>query len=444
MATNTYVALQTQTLASAASSVTFNSIPQDYTDLVLVISGIGDSNGYLLIQPNSDSSSLYSRTYMIGNGSSATSARQTNESAYFVDAGNGSSSTPANTVVSILNYSNTTTYKTALVRAYSYLAPGPYAGVGLYRSTSAITSLKIQGSSGSSLQSGSTFSLYGVAASDNSYTAKATGGTITADVGYIYHTFTSSGTFTPLVPLTADVLVVAGGGGGGNYFGAGGGGAGGVLGFASQSLSSAQTVTIGAGGAGSNGSNSQFASLTAAVGGGRGGGLYTTNTGNSGGSGGGGSEDTSNTYVNGGAGTSGQGNAGGRGYFYGGGNKYNGGGGGGYASAGSDGAYASAGNGGTGTNSVTNLGSIVGLLTTTNLGVSGLIAGGGGGSPYAGSSAGSGSGGGGNGGVNTANGGVGTDNTGGGGGGGNNNGAPSGGSFPNTGGSGVVVVRYAK
>lgn len=160
----TYTPIATTTLGSAAASYTFTSIPQTYTDLVFVIGGTGDSNGYLLIQPNSDSSNLYSRTYMIGNGSSASSNKNTNESAYFVDAGNGSSSTAADTVVSILNYSNTTTYKTALVRAYSYLAPGSYSGVGLYRSTSAITSLKIQGSSGSSLQAGSTFTLYGIAA----------------------------------------------------------------------------------------------------------------------------------------------------------------------------------------------------------------------------------------------------------------------------------------
>jgi hypothetical protein len=41
MATNTYVALDTQTLGSTAGSVTFSSIPQSYTDLVLVFAGTG-------------------------------------------------------------------------------------------------------------------------------------------------------------------------------------------------------------------------------------------------------------------------------------------------------------------------------------------------------------------------------------------------------------------
>ena len=111
---------------------------------------------------------------------------------------------------------------------------------------------------------------------------KATGGTITSDASYWYHTFTGNGTFTPLQSLTADILVIAGGGGGGiNQYGntiGGGGGAGGLLYFSSQSLTATgYTCTIGGGGsanttgaAGTNGSDSQFGALTLVKGGGRG------------------------------------------------------------------------------------------------------------------------------------------------------------------------------
>jgi hypothetical protein len=37
MATNTYVALDTKTIATAATSVEFTSIPQGYTDLILSV-----------------------------------------------------------------------------------------------------------------------------------------------------------------------------------------------------------------------------------------------------------------------------------------------------------------------------------------------------------------------------------------------------------------------
>ena len=57
---STYTPIATQTLGSAAASVTFSSIPQGYTDLVLVdnvksASGAGDSE--LDVRFNGDSGS---------------------------------------------------------------------------------------------------------------------------------------------------------------------------------------------------------------------------------------------------------------------------------------------------------------------------------------------------------------------------------------------------
>jgi hypothetical protein len=151
--------------------------------------------------------------------------------------------------------------------------------------------------------------------------------------GYVYHTFESSGTLTPIGdPVEVEYLVVSGGGGGGkgnsNAVG-GGGGAGGAL-VGSGTLSSAQTVTIGAGSPVVEESGpSQYGSATAlgaiaAVGGGGGGARYFD--GSDGGSGGGGS---STTGYFAGSGTVGQGFGGGTG---GGGSSSSAGGGGGGAS----------------------------------------------------------------------------------------------------------------
>jgi len=102
---------------------------------------------------------------------------------------------------------------------------------------------------------------------------KATGGTITSDSTYWYHTFTANGTFTPLVTLSCDALIVAGGAGGGGDIG-GGGGAGGLRTFTALSLSTAQGITIGGGGFGGpsstnggNGSDSSAFSYTSTGGG---------------------------------------------------------------------------------------------------------------------------------------------------------------------------------
>jgi len=61
-----------------------------------------------------------------------------------------------------MNYANTTTYKTFLVRGAN-TAGNIDADVGLWRSTAAINSVTVLIGSGS-LSSGSTFTLYGIAA----------------------------------------------------------------------------------------------------------------------------------------------------------------------------------------------------------------------------------------------------------------------------------------
>jgi hypothetical protein len=247
------------------------------------------------------------------------------------------------------------------------------------------------------------------------------GGVVTTSGANTIHTFTTSGTLSPLNSLTASALIVAGGGGGA-YERGGGGGAGGMQTPTGLTIdtNSIYVVTVGSGGAGSttsvngtNGTNSTFSIYaTASVGGGGGSNITAATNGSSGGSGGGGSYTTL-----GGAGTSGQGNAGGNGEssLY-----VNGGGGGGAGGAGQT--PPSSSNGGNGG---------VGSEYPTSSGI--YYAGGAGGT--------GGTGGGGAGGQTTA-GTAGTANTGGGGGGGGNNG----GSSPQNGGaggSGIVIISYA-
>ena len=98
MATNTYVALETQTLTSAVPSVTFSSIPQGYTDLVMVINttGLSASGSAFAAQFNGDTTSgpgNYSATSLTGNGTSAVSDQQANADNIQVGAGSTGSGT---------------------------------------------------------------------------------------------------------------------------------------------------------------------------------------------------------------------------------------------------------------------------------------------------------------------------------------------------------------
>jgi len=165
---NTYVALATNTLSSATASVTFSSISGAYTDLVLVLGSISVTSSVPNIEFtfNGDTSTNYSATFLEGTGSAATSSRRTSR-AYIEEGMNISlgGSSMSNVSINIMNYSNTTTNKTTLIRTSepSTTYPGTAAVVGMWRNTNAINSIRAQ-VSGTTFATGTTFSLYGILA----------------------------------------------------------------------------------------------------------------------------------------------------------------------------------------------------------------------------------------------------------------------------------------
>jgi len=346
-----YVLLERTELNASAASVTFANIPQTgYTDLKIVMSSRADSTQNLVDIKFNSSSVGYTRRSVYGDGTSASSASGSDSQNLIQSISTNTASTFGNTEIYIPNYTSSN-YKSVsmdTVQENNATAATALLGTVLWSNTAAITTVSLTPVSGNFVQY-STFSLYGLAAvgTTPAIAPKAYGGNVIATDGtYWYHAFTSSGTFTPQVGLTADVLTIAGGGGGAGGNG-GGGGAGGLVYSSSQSLLNGTnySCTIGAGGTGgaagqTNGSNSVFSSITS-TGGGRGGNGNGA-TGLSGGSGGGGGYGSST----GGAGTSGQGNNGGGGTNA----AYGGGGGGGAGSAGGNSTSTIGGNGGAGTN----------------------------------------------------------------------------------------------
>lgn len=447
---STYTPIANITLASTASSVTFTGIPQNYTDLVLTASGSLTTETAMTLRFNDDSANNYSISYLYGNGTSAIASSEGPQSVvdvFYMDDNQSNTG-----IAHIMNYANSTTKKTVISRAAGTESL-VISYVGLWQGTAAITSITVLLDAGS-MNSGMTLNLYGINA-ELSAQAKATGGdSIVTDGTYWYHTFFSSGTFTPTQALTADYLVVAGGGAGGFWQNAGGGGGAGGLrctvtatgggGSLESAISltngTAYTITVGAGGAsagvfqtaGSQGSNSAIAgsglTTITATGGGGGGSGYSNNNGaaTTGGSGGGGWAIDGNMFSNtGAAGTTNQGYAGGNGVISG---SYGfAGGGGGAGEAGNTDGQGEGGDG----------------VSTSISGTSVTYAGGGGGgkddraggTPGGGGAGGGGQGGGGSGNRSATNA---TVNTGGGGGGGGASGTSVG-----LGGSGIVIVRYA-
>jgi hypothetical protein len=162
----TYTSIASNTLSSAASSVSFTSISGAYTDLVLIINSGSSAYGTdWTCRVNGDSSALYSRTVLAGTGSVANSS-SVSGGTYTRLNGSGFNDTPTNTTVGIthfMNYSNATNYKTILSRSGN-AANGVSVVVSLWRSTAAITSIEVFTNDVSTYNSGATFSLYGIAA----------------------------------------------------------------------------------------------------------------------------------------------------------------------------------------------------------------------------------------------------------------------------------------
>lgn len=408
--------IQKITLTNSASSITFSNIPQNYTDLKILVSArtsdAGDfSNASLRF--NGDSGGNYSYrgmyAYTGSNISGATSGATEIVRVYCTNSG-ATANTYGNSEIYIPNYS-VDGLKTAVLpgttEKNSSTGPIISASVGSWTNTSPITSIYL----GGNFVAGSTFYLYGI-----THVPIINGGEISIRDGFKYHTFRSTGTLQVVEPGDVEYLVVAGGGSGGGQYEGGGGGAGGLLSGKARLNTGIQTLTIGAGGSpaaqstdgGNNGSDTTAFEITA-TGGGRGG-RYSSVAGASGGSGGGGGGPSGG----GASGTTGQGSSGGNG------STQAGGGGGGAGAAGSNASSNTGGAGG------------AGRLWANN-----YYAGGGGGGAT--TTPGSGGIGGGGSGANYTVGAIsGTANTGGGGGGIRENVGITAGA----GGSGIVVIRY--
>lgn len=165
----TYTPIATTTLTSTQNGVTFSSIPQTYTDLVVVVTGRSDSTSGgtdgVELQFNGDTGTNYSFTQIYSDGSAAYSSRASNNGS--IALGNIPTSSTTTSLSyhlvtgHIMNYANTTTYKTALGRG------GPSGSynifrAGVWRNTAAITSVTVMIPGGISFLADTTLTIYGI------------------------------------------------------------------------------------------------------------------------------------------------------------------------------------------------------------------------------------------------------------------------------------------
>jgi hypothetical protein len=160
---STEVAIATTTLGSAASSITFSSIPSTYTDLRIVIVPTAASNANFGFRFNSDSGSNYSRTRLAADGTSVTSSVNSNQTELQITNSFSIGTTPTLRTLDIFSYAGSA-YKTILFGENADLngSGGLNRQVGLWRSTSAITSINFFAQGAVNFAAGTTATLYGI------------------------------------------------------------------------------------------------------------------------------------------------------------------------------------------------------------------------------------------------------------------------------------------
>jgi hypothetical protein len=171
--TDGFFQIATTTLNVAASTVTFSSIPQDYTHLQLRISCRSTTAAGLSwsrLRMNSDSTNAnYKGHQLYGDGSSTASSAFGSDpgiAAFLTVGSTGTANVFNAAIIDILDYNNTNKYKTIKVLQGNDTNGAGYIifHSGVWMSTSSINSLTFLDTSAGNYAQYSTFSLYGVKA----------------------------------------------------------------------------------------------------------------------------------------------------------------------------------------------------------------------------------------------------------------------------------------
>jgi hypothetical protein len=112
MPKKTYNQINSVTLAASSSSVTFSSIPQNFRDLICIVSGTTSLVTNTAVRLNADSGSNYSYVVVEGTGTSSTSFSATDTLPEVGRIG----TTQSTSIIQIMDYSATDKHKSILGR----------------------------------------------------------------------------------------------------------------------------------------------------------------------------------------------------------------------------------------------------------------------------------------------------------------------------------------
>jgi hypothetical protein len=166
MPTNTFVPIQTYTLSTTQTSITFNSIPNTYQDLVIIGRGIrtiansGSNNVRMWFNGDTGSNYNYSLTYGAGSSYSSNNVYGTNAPA------GGSVGDPNQSgnfnFIQIINYKSTNVKKSWFNNVLNALGDLRYDIAGNWEtSNAAISSIELNVNGAEGFAANTQFTLYG-------------------------------------------------------------------------------------------------------------------------------------------------------------------------------------------------------------------------------------------------------------------------------------------
>ena len=174
LTSTSFESIATATGTGSSGTITFSSIPSTYQHLqIRYLAKDTNTSATILsldIRFNSDSGFNYARHYLYGDGSAATAAGDANQSYWSPRFALATSDASYNNIFSvgiidIHDYASTTKNKTMrMINGFDYNVASTTSKInlqsGLWRSTNAINSITIQGST--AFTTSSTFALYGI------------------------------------------------------------------------------------------------------------------------------------------------------------------------------------------------------------------------------------------------------------------------------------------
>ena len=161
----TYEHIQSYTASGTVTLISLNSIPQNYTDLKIIINTLkAGANMIPVYRFNSDSSSIYSGQSLNTSRFLVSATQPAVTTRFYLNESGTDQNNTVTYEIDVMGYTSSTKSKTVIQNTQNRLVTGgnKTISVGLFNSTSAITSLQVSDVFGDGFIANTNVQIYGI------------------------------------------------------------------------------------------------------------------------------------------------------------------------------------------------------------------------------------------------------------------------------------------